>query len=285
MKHFFLVTLLFGISGLVAQEAPAPSGEEAAAPAQSASDAPTAAPEGSPNPEPASAAETPAADASTPDAQSVESSPEAETASSSDATAGTNDAAAVEPAAPASAEGTETVEVIETIQVDSVQTPDGETAAEVTVTEDVIALPGEPSDMTGEQSVEGPAEVLSTPDLSGFGIPENFPATLDAAVAQENAAERARKERARYVEVRTLADKDPQVREMKEKSETAPSDEEKRAALREYYRLLFVKVKEIDPALTAHSERMEAAYLRRLQQVRVEPTIPLAPQPTPTATN
>jgi hypothetical protein len=66
-----------------------------------------------------------------------------------------------------------------------------------------------------------------------------------------------------------------------EQSKAAKSFEDERAALREYYRLLFKKMKKADKDLTARCDRLEQAYLARLAQTRVEPTIPLNPPPTP----
>ena len=66
-----------------------------------------------------------------------------------------------------------------------------------------------------------------------------------------------------------------------EQSKTAKSFEDERAALREYYRLLFKKMKKADKDLTARCDLMERAYLARLGQMRIEPTIPLNPPPTP----
>ena len=64
-------------------------------------------------------------------------------------------------------------------------------------------------------------------------------------------------------------------------AQSAKSFENERAALREYYRLLFKKIKKADKDLTARCDVMERAYLARLAQSRIEPTIPLSPPPTP----
>ena len=90
-----------------------------------------------------------------------------------------------------------------------------------------------------------------------------------------------RKMKVRYQEVRVQVEKDPAVRSLKEQSKTAKTFEDERAALREYYRLLFKKMKKVDKDLTEHCDIMEKAYLARLGQMRIEPTIPLNPPPTP----
>jgi hypothetical protein len=55
--------------------------------------------------------------------------------------------------------------------------------------------------------------------------------------------------------------------------------------MREYYRLLFKKIVAIDKSLAEKCKVMETAYLRRLAQERLEPTIPLNPPPTPEPLN
>ena len=96
-----------------------------------------------------------------------------------------------------------------------------------------------------------------------------------------SAQEIERKLKVRYQEVRVQVEKDPAVRSLMEQSKSAKSFEDERAALREYYRLLFKKMKKADKDLTERCDRLEQAYLARLAQTRVEPTIPLNPPPTP----
>ena len=96
-----------------------------------------------------------------------------------------------------------------------------------------------------------------------------------------SAGEIERKLKIRYQEVRIQVEKDPAVHSLMEQSKTAKSFEDERAALREYYRLLFKKMKKADKDLTARCDLMERAYLARLGQMRIEPTIPLNPPPTP----
>jgi hypothetical protein len=100
-------------------------------------------------------------------------------------------------------------------------------------------------------------------------------------VSFESAQERARQLSIRYREVRVQAEKDPRVVSLFEQAERARTLEDQRAAMREYYRLLFKKIASIDKSLTEKCKVMETAYLRRLAQERLEPTIPLNPPPTP----
>jgi hypothetical protein len=112
------------------------------------------------------------------------------------------------------------------------------------------------------------------PDVGPVGPPP-------APVTFESAQEKARQLSIRYREVRVEAEKDPRVISLLEQAERARTLEDQRAAMREYYRLLFKKIASMDKSLTEKCKVMETAYLRRLAQERLEPTIPLNPPPTP----
>jgi hypothetical protein len=111
------------------------------------------------------------------------------------------------------------------------------------------------------------------------------PAAPPPAVSFESAQEKARQLSIRYREVRVQAEKDPGVVSLLEQANGARTMEDQRAALRQYYRLLFKKIASIDKSLTEKCKVMEMAYIRRLAQERLEPTIPLNPPPTPEPLN
>jgi hypothetical protein len=165
--------------------------------------------------------------------------------------------------------------------------------------EDVIPLPPEAGaadqPMVSESDVQ-PIEKTNAGDLNSDAafadpnavIPEDNGVISDlpsAPAAGPSAGEIERKLKIRFKEVRVQVDKDPAVRELLETAQAAKSFEDERAAYREYYRLLFKKMKKIDKDLTARCEAMERAYIARLAQTRIEPTIPLnlPPQPEPMA--
>jgi hypothetical protein len=102
------------------------------------------------------------------------------------------------------------------------------------------------------------------------------PRTLAAAGGDQE-----RKLKVRYKEVRIQAEKDPKITALREKAETSPTFEGERAAYRAYYRALFKKMRKVDSNLSKKCDLMEKAYLDRLAQVRLEPTIPLEPPPKP----
>ena len=110
-------------------------------------------------------------------------------------------------------------------------------------------------------------------------IPDASTATPQPA--GPSAEEVQRKIKIRYREVRVQVEKDPEVMDLLKQAQKARNFEDERAAYREYYRLLFSKMKKVDKSLTERCKAMEAAYLSRLVQYRVEPTIPLNLPPKP----
>lgn len=161
--------------------------------------------------------------------------------------------------------------------------------------EDVISLPPEPGS-TGVPIVsEGEMPNLAKP-LPGAGplpdsaftdpngvIPDAAATSVPPQPAGPSAEEVQRKLKIRFKEVRTQIEKDPAVSALLDEAKKARNFEDERAAYREYYRLLFRKMKKADKELTARCDAMERAYLYRLAQARLEPTIPLnlPPKPAP----
>ena len=128
-----------------------------------------------------------------------------------------------------------------------------------------------------------PDEGFTQPDAL---IPDERPVGPPAVPPTfESAQEKARQLSIRYREVRVQAEKDPKVVSLFEQAEQAKTLEDQRAAMREYYRLLFKKIIAIDRSLAEKCKAMETAYIRRLAQERLEPTIPLNPPPTPEPLN
>ncbi|GAB4175038.1 MAG: hypothetical protein Fur0032_14760 [Terrimicrobiaceae bacterium] len=143
------------------------------------------------------------------------------------------------------------------------------------ITEDIIPLneaadPAMPDDIFVDPNAIIPDQLLPPPS---------------AVTDIESAAEKMRALNIRYREVRTRAESAPEVVAMKERADAARTAEDQRAALREYYRLLFKKVASLDSKLKDKAAQMEDAYIRSLAQRRLEPTIPLNPPPTPEPIN
>jgi hypothetical protein len=128
-----------------------------------------------------------------------------------------------------------------------------------------------------------PEDAVTQPEAL---IPDERPSAPPAVPPTfESAQEKARQLSIRYREVRVQAEKDPKVLSLLEQAEKARTLEDQRAAMREYYRLLFKKIVSIDKSLADKCKVMETVYLRRLAQKRLEPTIPLNPPPTPEPLN
>lgn len=148
-------------------------------------------------------------------------------------------------------------------------------------------LPSIPTDEMLDPSTLISDDSYAVPDFP-TDEPADFPSEdypVDFAppppVVRENEFEKERKLKQRYQQVKLQALKDQAIRGMRDRADVARTDEDKRAALREYYRMLFAKIVTIDPELQDQTDVLEQAYLRRLGQYRVEPTIPLNPPPTP----
>jgi len=107
------------------------------------------------------------------------------------------------------------------------------------------------------------------------------PSPVAPKISEEQQKEMASRELAKYKAIKIQAERVPTIRSLYDRAQRASTDEDYRAAMREYYRMLFNKIELLDPSLTNKARGMKEAYLRRLAQTRIEPTIPLHPPPTP----
>ena len=138
---------------------------------------------------------------------------------------------------------------------------------------DPSATPSSESAPSEEHS-DTPAPV--DPNASAASETEE-PLKAPSEMPSESIEKKEQQIKVRYYEVRAQVEKDPEIAAMKKEAEHAPSDERKRQVLRAYYNLLFKKMKAIDVSIENRCDTMEAAYLRRLEQISLEPSIPLAP--------
>jgi len=102
-------------------------------------------------------------------------------------------------------------------------------------------------------------------------IEPSQPSPINAAGNEEK---QRQDQKAKYYAAKVKADKEEGLASLLTKSDKAKSDETKRETLREYYDLLAKRMKKIDPSISDWIDTMHSAYLRRLQQIRVEPSIP-----------
>ena len=89
----------------------------------------------------------------------------------------------------------------------------------------------------------------------------------------------------RYNEVRTQVEKEESVATLRQAVDKAATPEAVRQASKVYYEFLFKRMKQVDPSLSERCDLMQGAYLRRLQQMGIEPTIPLHAPLTPGETS
>jgi len=151
---------------------------------------------------------------------------------------------------------------------------------------------------TGPSPVPASNDQLTPPPDSGMGSPGQNPPPSDpnslipSPVEPEqispintagNEEKQRQEQKARYYIVKVRADKDDDLAALLQKGDNSKTDEAKRQTLRVYYDLLAKRMKKIDPSLSDWIDTMHAAYLRRIDQVRLEPTIPINPPPSPDA--
>jgi len=168
-----------------------------------------------------------------------------------------------------------------------------------------------PASSQSASNAETPVDPLAPAANSGLGSPGQNPPQSDpnslipppiepGQPSPINSAGNEEKQRqdqkAKYYAAKVKADKEEGLASLLTKSDKAKNDETKRETLREYYDLLAKRMKKIDPSIAEWIDTMHAAYLRRLQQIRVEPSIPLglppavdapsggSPSPTPSPT-
>ena len=86
---------------------------------------------------------------------------------------------------------------------------------------------------------------------------QDFPPSTDNADAEII-------EKQKYDAAKAKAVADPKVQELRGKADLANSEDESRKALRSYNKAMFKRMKEIDPSIKDHVDRMEAAVMSRL---------------------
>jgi hypothetical protein len=104
--------------------------------------------------------------------------------------------------------------------------------------------------------VKPPPTRSGKPKKGGENV-QNFPPSTDNADAE--AAEKQK-----YDQAKAKAVADPKVQELRGKADLAASEEESRKALRAYNKAMFKRMKEIDPSIKDHIDRMEAAVMSRI---------------------
>ena len=132
--------------------------------------------------------------------------------------------------------------------------------------------------------------MIPSPESAAADNPTNVPLPMDpnAGSSIEAASEQASPVNStesiekkkheiniRYNEVRTQVEKEEALVALRQGADKATTTEGERQTLKAYYELLFKRMKQIDSSLTERCDVMQGAYLRRVEQTGVEPTIPL----------
>ncbi len=145
----------------------------------------------------------------------------------------------------------------------------------------VTPAAGEPAAPATDSGMGSPGQNPPPSDPNSL-IPPPQEALPPSPINSAGNEEKQRQDqKALYYTVKVKADKEEALSSLLDQADKAKSDEAKRQALRQYYDLLAKRMKKLDSSLSGWIDTMHAAYLRRLEQVRVEPTIPLNPPPVP----
>ncbi len=108
-----------------------------------------------------------------------------------------------------------------------------------------------------DEPIVKPPPIKNTKSKPGGDKVQNFPPSTDNADAEVI-------EKQKYDQAKAKAIADPKIQELRGKADLAPSEGESRKALREYNKAMFKRMKEIDPSIKDHVDRMEAAVMSRL---------------------
>jgi len=143
-------------------------------------------------------------------------------------------------------------------------TPAPEAAAQAPAAEPAPAeaplldpLPAEPGTMEAEPLAPLPSAGLELPRLRAPSEPPT-----EAEVPVDTIEDRVK-----FRKARTKALADPKVIAARENAQNAATDAEQRAALKEYYTLLFARIRKIDPTIDKPLLNAEEEIARRLDPV------------------
>jgi len=77
--------------------------------------------------------------------------------------------------------------------------------------------------------------------------------------------------KARYRAVKNQALEDKSIVALQDKADSARDEDSQRSLTKAYYRALFDKMRDLDPTLKARIDRIEAATMKRLQNMTASP--------------
>lgn len=163
-------------------------------------------------------------------------------------------------------------------------TPSVSTNAAAQPTPNTLVLgSNDPSAPAPNSGMGSPGQNPPPSDPNSLIPPPQDPIPASPINTAGNEETQRQRQKTLYYTIKVKADKDDDLASLLAQADKAKSDEAKRQALREYYDLLAKRMKKLDSSLADWIDTMHAAYLRRLDQVRVEPTIPMNLPPTPSS--
>ncbi|MBM3856879.1 MAG: hypothetical protein FJ390_02825 [Verrucomicrobia bacterium] len=136
-------------------------------------------------------------------------------------------------------------------------------------------VPTDPSMIPPPASAENSTNAPLPMDPNAGGTAETLPEQASPVNSTESIEKKKHEIKVRYNEVRTQVEKEEAVVALRQAADKATTPEGQRQTLKAYYELLFKRMKQIDPSLSERCDVMQGAYLRRIEQNGVEPTIPL----------
>lgn len=136
-------------------------------------------------------------------------------------------------------------------------------------------VPTDPSTTTPSSSTENETNAPLPMDPNAGNATEVSSEEASPVNSTESIEKKKHDIKVRYNEVRTQVEKEEAVVALRQAADKATTMEGQRQTLKAYYELLFKRMKQIDASLAERCDVMQAAYLRRLEQVGIEPTIPL----------
>jgi hypothetical protein len=162
--------------------------------------------------------------------------------------------------------------------------PDTNAAAPTTDSNALVPPPVDSNAPAANSGMGSPGENPPSSDPNALIPPAVTPEQASPINASGNEEKHRQEQKTRYYTVKTQADQDQDLAFLLKKVDSSKSEQARRETLREYYDLLAKRMKKIDPSISEWIDTMHAAYMRRLQVLRVEPTIPANLPPNPDAT-
>ena len=143
-----------------------------------------------------------------------------------------------------------------------------------------LTLPGTPASPSNENLglIPETPEPATKPKGSAIPQPQSLPSRKASdAPARTSAAEDEMAARIRLRQLKSRVLREPKVQQLVAKAETAPTDYEKREALKEYYTVLYGRIEKLDGSLKKRTTMLRKQAIHRLTQTKIDPTDPIDP--------